>query len=1262
MELSIQWTKQNPGFNTHRNDVFPSIVPSSNGIYGIYQTDGRVTNDIRFKGGYDIALFGANTDGSIQFVHQNPDWNTPGHSRLSYQSIVSSQSFLYFTYWTNQPVDNQQQTGKYDIVLCKTDVSGTIHWIQQETIPNAQGWNTWPAITADQQGNILLAYTTTGEITEDANAERVGRSVDSNLVVCKVSPSGTILWARQRPELNSVNGSVTRPSIVCDQNDDVYIGYACTGALPGKQKTTLTSTDVVLSKLSGVDGSIQWVKQDDTLNTRLTNTAPILTINRQNDLCIAYSTSGRVEEKTLYYQTGYKGHTDIVIARLSSVDGHVLWVKQPRVYNSISNDTPYAIVTDDDNNIYVSYTVTIMDLLQRKVLREDMAIVRLSTYGDLEILKYDNTLNYQEYSYRHTFPKLAIVNQDLYTAYSFTNFLQEAVYNQEFESVIFETKSDIVLKKFEIVQPVDNFLLWTKQDVSMNTSKRDVFPHVAVDASNHIVVVYQTNGALQGYSNKGEYDVAVFKTDPMGNVQWMKQAQEWNTPGKATFSKKAMVVDSHNNIVFAYSTRRMALSGQTQTGREDIVLVKLDPQGELVWAHQEILPNTDKTNSHPSIALDASNHILVGFLTDGQVSIDKRGTATDHTPTKVGSAYQKNIVVFAFDTDTEEILWCRQDPQLNSTHGSIGQVDILTTSTREVVLSYVSSGALPGKTKHTHTSTDIVVATLDSSGNVLWRKQDDTINSILTNTAPYLALTQNEDILITYSSSGTFDSSMTGVNRGDTEVIVARLDGTDGTRQWIRHMENWNTTRQDTPYAILTDASENIYVSYTTFQATIDNQPSEREDVALLKLDKDGQFEFAQQDKTLNHRLGDYRHTAPKLALDACGNLVIAYAFTRFQIDNEHMLFLDRGFRQRKMAVRSIEYNHETDASTATSGDSDIVVLKVRSDGGGLGGGNTSTDNDGTGVEGEGVGEPENDPTQPEEQLVQSSKGAVIRIPIILDASYHVVMYGENEPDYDYSYNVRIETATMSSTLLRSFLQYVEVEKSQYEPEETFNFTYNPFVLEDFRTSMLSDFKYRQGRVKNKTNGLQQFESGHVIQDGTMGELFVRYFADILFRHPEAQAPIRNDAQIIHQVNEGSKLHDQFISKVTAGLLDRIQYVGASGEQQATSKNPYLLSVMEQMIAKVPERFFVNEDNVPEAIPFQPGDEVSFLVRMRGRIELDALQDFSTVGNGTDFSQPITTSFLENTIEGWQVDPSNINKDTPSFLTTKMWKLTLILN
>lgn len=1259
-EYMLEWTRQNLDFNTLHEDVFQSIVASPlGGLYGVYQTNGVVKGAIENKGGYDIALFCAYPTGQIDFIKQSPSWNTPGHSRLSQQALATDGSHLYFVYWSNQALSGQTLAGNYDCILCKVELNGTLVWAKQTSFPNASNaWNTWPALTLDTQGNPCIAFTTTGTIpnSADANAEHVGRVYDSNLVVCKFDQDGELMWARQRPEWNTTHGTCARPTITCDSQDMIYVGYTSTGALPSKQKQSITSTDVILLKLDDT-GSTQWIKQDSDLNTRFTNTTPILHINSANELVIAYSTSGRVSEKTTYYETENTGHTDVVIAKLATATSDVIWLRQRTLFNSRSNDTPYSILTDATKNIYVSFTASILDLQGQKVLREDTAIVQLSNFGDVEVLKYDNELNHQATHYRHTFPKMVMVNESLYVSYTYTTFSREFLYNQQYGEVLFQTRSDIVLKKFLITPPANQFLIWTKQDQLANTSKRDNLPSLVVDSSNNMYTLYQTDGQVQGFTKRGPYDVALFKSDSNGNVVWSRQHASWNTDGKAQLNSRAMVIDSENNLYFTYSSRLASLTGHTRAGLEDVVLIKVDSDGNTVWTHETLLPNTSKRNCRPTLSLDASGHIVLAFLTDGTVPLDKVGSGSEsHTPAHVGKSHAMNLVVCKFDPVQEELVWSRQYASLNSTQGSSSQPTLITTSTNAIVVAYTTSGALPGFSKITHSSTDIVVAKLSASGAILWRKQDTEVNTQLTNTTPILHRAHDDNVLLAYSASGRVDGSGNQL-KGDTEVVVSKLASSTGSVLWANQVAGWNTSRQDTPYSITLDANHNIYVAYTTFLATLNNRKSSREDVALLKLSPSGEFLYAHQDHSLNHRLADYRHTTPALVIDSNQDLILAYSFTRFRVSNENLVEMERTMRLNGIVTRTIQYNMEEQTSTISydMGDSDIVLVKVEGDSGGGGETNVNPQNSDTTQDGI---LPEGEDT--EDPNTQTPQGAIIHIPIILDSSGAIVLYGENEPNYDYSYNVIMNTSTVSSALLNTYLQYVEVEKSEVQPESEFHFTYNPYVEADFRASLLSDISNQSGRVRNAKTSLQEFESGFVVRDGTLGELFVRYIADVLFHNPEAQAPIRNDRDIIEQIQQTSMLHEQFMAKVTSGLMDRMTYIGSEESEKVSSKNAYLRSVIEQLLLKVPERFPHSQDTIPVAFPFQSGDEISFLIRMNGTMVLDELQDYSTVGDGK-FSQPVTENFLEQTIEGWQLDPANVRADSPSQLVTKMWKFTMIL-
>lgn len=1212
-------------------------------------------NETEFKGGYDIVLYNVSLDGTINSIVQNSEWNTSGTSRLSHQPLAIDTQYVYFTYWTNQSISGNTQTGTYDIVVCKSTLTGEIEWIKQDEFPNATGTNTWSAITLDNSGHPCIAFTTTGTIDKDPSGERVGRDIDTNLILCKLNKdTGNVEWARQRAEFNSTKGSVSRPSISCDDANNIFVGYGCTGAVKDRIKTTLTSTDVVLFKMD-TDGSIDWLKQNDELNTPYTNTAPIIRVNSTNDVVVAYSTSGLVEEKNKFYYTNHTGHTDLVVVRINGTTSNIQWLRQRRNLNSVSIDTPYSIQCDSNNTVYISYTVSILNLYELKILREDAVIVRLSPYGDMESLKYDSELNYQENNYRHIAPKLILLNQEntLFTAYGFSQFTEDTIYNQQYKEIRFETNNDIVLKRFDIESTDTEFLIWTKQDLSMNTSKKDLSPNVAVDGSNDIVVIYRTDGALSGYTLKGKYDVVLFKTYSSGTMQWAKQTSGWNTTGKATLSKKCMVVDTDNNIVFTYSSRKSALTNHSMTGTEDIILVKLDSSGEIVWTHQDILPNTTKYNSQPCLALDSSNDIIVSFITNGQVASSYAGTASDtHTPTKTGRNVDMNVVVFKFDTLTENVVWTRQEPLLNSPEGSMSKVDIVLTTENHIVLSYASSGALPDMSKNTTTSTDVILAKLDTDGEILWRKQDTDLNTTLTNTTPYIVMNEENDIILTHSTSGTLSGS-SNTHQGDTDLVVSRLDGLDGSKLWTHQFDYWNTSRQETPYSILTDNSQNIFISYTMYQATLDNRPSEREDATLLKLDKNGQLIFAQQDDTLNHRLKDYRHTSPKIALDNSGNLLMTYGFTRFQFDDTNLSSIDRSLRLSGISTRSIDYNMEEQTETTKdSGDADIVLIKLSGDGGGKGEGNVSLTNDGTSLEGiDDFAQPEEENTTEENTEEPITKtGLNITIPILLDASFQATIYGEEEPEYDYSYNIRLQSNSFNSSLFSTLIQYVEIDDGP--SGATFHFTYNEFAKDDVKLAFKNDLQNQKGTVINYKNNLQQYESGHTIEKGTLGNLIVKYFADILFNHPEAQAPIKNDTDIIKQVNVDSGLNTQFLDKVLENLLDKSTYLESTEQEKDQSKNDYLRSVLEQMFVKVPERFQSTSDGIPVSFPFKKGDQISFLIRMKGRVELDEFQTSEYFSSGDE------STFLNDLVSSWNVPDGTFQEDS-SLLVMKMWKFTM---
>lgn len=1241
-ELELAWTRQNPTFNTYRDDVFPSMVAVGNRAFILYQTNGNIRNGDGFKGGYDVALFEIDLSGDVQGNYQRSEWNTSGLSRISHQSIATDGESIYFTYSTKGSVPSSTKTGYRDIVVVKTTLNGVIEWVIQDTFPNSSENNIFSSITADISGNVYIAHLTDGLIPEYTNGIPTPRTRDTpqdelELVITKLNgDDGSVVWTQQHDALNPEEGSVGIPSIAVNTSGDIILGYTSSGALPGELKQSRSSLDVILAKVSG-SGEIMWIKQDDDLNSDLTNTTPIIKVN-ENDIYITYSSSGLIQGGTEYI-TSRVGNTDLVMARLDT-NGTILWVRQRKNFNSFGNNTPYSLEFLN-GTVFVSYTVSVLARNRRKILREDAVVLTLSEFGDIKSIKYDDFLNYQSIGYIHQTPKVLPFNEGntILTCYGFLNDENAIIYNQEFNGVLFNTKSDLVLKRFDVPDNLvgsSGFKIWDLRGSAINTSGRDISPHVISDSSFNVYTLFRTNGSLSDHSLKGSYDIILCKADKDGQVIWKKQNAEWNTAGKITLSNQP-ILNVGNHLYIAYSTRQFSLDGQAMRGIEDIVLLKIDTDGNTVWTEQTALPNTQKRNTQPALSSDADGYLYIAFATDGEVDI-YQGTASQ-SPVKTGRPNDINIVVFKFDTSSRSVVWTLQHPLLNCPFGSISQLNIAVSD--GIVLSYIASGALTDSLKESLSSTDVILAKVDFDGNLLWRKQSDVINSTLTNSMPCLTVDSNtNDIILAYNSSGHVPDTGISNYKGSTDMIISKFD-TNGNNIWKSLQSSINTFSEDTPSQVITDSS-NIYVASTTYRATIDNTKSQREDIVLTKLDSSGQLIFAIQDSTFNRRIGSFRHINPKITFNREGTIITTFSLSNFGITRTNKDPINRNF---SLGTRALE--------DTTQDDEDVIVIKTTNDTSGAGEGNITQTNDGTGDIDE--IEEEDDP-EIENFTTVIPTGAVLTLPITLKAGADAEIQSGIEINYDHDYNVRLPMALTSAQLFSSFIQYINVTSNS---PHNYHFVYNNFVKNDLINSLFNDIKTQKGEIRRTDTDLPEFASGNIIENNTLGVLFLQYFADVLFGHPKAQAPIKNDNEIIKNILEDSKLNEQYVNKVTENLLERGDYIEADLETQATSYNEPMDLVLRQMITQVEERFESTND-VPEVIPFETGDEISMLIEMSGKIRVHDIENF-IIKQSEFFSRENVTNFLKDVLEGYNIDQQYIDVNSTDFLVSKKWKITFVL-
>ncbi|SVB56374.1 uncharacterized protein METZ01_LOCUS209228, partial [marine metagenome] len=151
---------------------------------------------------------------------------------------------------------------------------------------------------------------------------------------------------------------------------------------------------------------------------------------------------------------------------------------------------------------------------------------------------------------------------------------------------------------------------WTRQ---FGTSSSDDASGVAVDSSGNIYITGGTQGGFGNYTNAGTWDIFLAKYNSNGVQQWVKQS------GTSTEDNgNAVAIDSSDNIYITGRTSGGDLDGQTNSGRQDIFLIKYNSSGTKLWtkllgggqyAHEVAL----------DIKIDSSDNIYLTGMTTGDL-------------------------------------------------------------------------------------------------------------------------------------------------------------------------------------------------------------------------------------------------------------------------------------------------------------------------------------------------------------------------------------------------------------------------------------------------------------------------------------------------------------------------------------------------------------------------------------------------------------------------------------------------------------------
>lgn len=431
-------------------------------------------------------------------------------------------------------------------------------------------------------------------------------------------------WIIQHPTFNTINRDFL-PRIALDSKNNAYIIYNTSGGTISGGTNISSSFSNVIFKLSS-SGTILWSKQIPEYNTNISiATTYGINIDSKDDIYISFTTSGGIISGGTN-----TGNNDIILLKLNN-NGDVLWTKQNPLFNTTGLDIqPTSLQIDKQDNMVLSYVTNSTVSGGTNAGLRDVVIMKMNPSGNILWLKQNPIFNTNSGQFE---PSITLDSSgNIYCAYEGYDIISGGT-NYGL--------TDIILFKLD----GSGNHIWNLQSPLLNTFSFDYAPSIIADNSNNIFLIYRTGGILSGGTFTSNdittpRDIVVAKISSDGQVLWTKQSPLFNTSGYNTISQSSsMAVDTNNNLYYTWWTNGISFGG-TKAGTEyidaDIVITKINNNGEHIWNFQSPIFNTTSTDYYSNLAIDTSNNIYVVFTSYGTVS----------GGTNIGNTLSEDIVVF----------------------------------------------------------------------------------------------------------------------------------------------------------------------------------------------------------------------------------------------------------------------------------------------------------------------------------------------------------------------------------------------------------------------------------------------------------------------------------------------------------------------------------------------------------------------------------------------------------------------------------------
>jgi hypothetical protein len=408
-------------------------------------------------------------------------------------------------------------------------------------------------------------------------------------------------------------------------------------------------------------------------------------------------------------------------------------------------------------------------------------------------------------------------------------------------------------------------------------SSYDAGTDIATDASGNVYTIGYFQGLAVDFDpgpagnflvGNGGYDIFILKLNANGYFQWVKAigSAQNDVPLSIALDQNGNILVTGHFFGPTDFDPGAGVTTLTSNGARDIFVLKLDPNGNFLWAKSMGGTGDDFGNA---LATDANGNVYTTGEFSGTADFDP-GAGT------LSLTSNGNVDVFIQKLDANgNFQWATNIGGVNPDRG----FGITTDATGNVYTTGLFVGTVDfdpgaGALNLTSTQLDAFIQKLDASGNLVWAKS---MGGSSWDVGQSISIDANGNVLTTgyFSTTADFDPGVGVANitsSGGRDIFVQKLD-VDGNFIWVKKMGG---SSDDFGYAIDTDAQGNVY-STGEFTSTADFNPGPAtlnltsagfSDIYYQKLDENGNFIWAVKIGANSIDLGQ------SITIDAAGDML----------------------------------------------------------------------------------------------------------------------------------------------------------------------------------------------------------------------------------------------------------------------------------------------------------------------------------------------------------------------------------------------------